>query len=346
MKEYYPAYYGEFRCLAGACPDSCCRHWEVVVDDDTFARYRSLEGPLGAALLKAMTVDEDGDRIIAMRDGRCPFWNEAHLCRVELELGHDGPCKTCREFPRILQDYGAFAEHDLSLACPEAVRLVLERDPWPQVCRGNEEALPEELDGALMQILRQSRAQALSALESDLPFARKLGEIARLTRRVQTVIDGEPPWEDAAPALPVEKLLDFYRGLEILTDTWRELLDRVIARRPTPEELAKVDGAVLEWNGPLSRWAAYFIRRYWNQAVSDRDLETRVQMLLAAWVVQRQILAVMAREKGVPEYRDLPEVIRLYSKEVEHDGENCAELADALFYEAEFSLFSLLGACG
>ena len=30
-----PDYYEQFRCLAGACPHTCCAKWEVVIDEDT-----------------------------------------------------------------------------------------------------------------------------------------------------------------------------------------------------------------------------------------------------------------------------------------------------------------------
>ena len=33
MKIVKPDFYDRFRCLAGACPDSCCHEWEVDVDD-------------------------------------------------------------------------------------------------------------------------------------------------------------------------------------------------------------------------------------------------------------------------------------------------------------------------
>lgn len=34
MKQIYPDFYPEFRCLAGDCPDTCCKDWEVVVDPE------------------------------------------------------------------------------------------------------------------------------------------------------------------------------------------------------------------------------------------------------------------------------------------------------------------------
>ena len=125
MLHVYPPFYKDFHCTASACPDNCCVGWEVVVDDAAAGFYNRLPGPLGDALRQSMTIDGDGDRIIAMTGGHCPFWTEDHLCRLELELGPEAPCATCRKFPRLTQDYGVFTEYGLSLACPEAARRIL-----------------------------------------------------------------------------------------------------------------------------------------------------------------------------------------------------------------------------
>ena len=45
MRVTVPDYYEDFRCLAGACPHTCCEKWEVVIDEDTAAwsaRKRSM----------------------------------------------------------------------------------------------------------------------------------------------------------------------------------------------------------------------------------------------------------------------------------------------------------------
>ena len=63
MKITYPAYYSKFQCIAGACPDSCCKEWEVDVDDTAAAFYRGLEGPLGDRLRQVLKdTDEAASR--------------------------------------------------------------------------------------------------------------------------------------------------------------------------------------------------------------------------------------------------------------------------------------------
>ena len=34
-----PDYFDKFRCLAGACPHTCCEKWEVVIDEESAALY-------------------------------------------------------------------------------------------------------------------------------------------------------------------------------------------------------------------------------------------------------------------------------------------------------------------
>ena len=65
----YPEYYNKFHCLAGDCPDTCCKDWEVDVDEDTFYYYKVQEGELGKKLEQCLV--EDGDlKYIPMKKQR------------------------------------------------------------------------------------------------------------------------------------------------------------------------------------------------------------------------------------------------------------------------------------
>ena len=124
-----PAYFDEFRCIASACPDSCCKEWDVQVDDRAAAYYQALPGALGDRLRQVM-YEEDGTWYFAIEpDGRCPMWRDDGLCRIQAEQGEQALCKTCREFPRLTHDYGDFVERGLELSCPEAARLILAAEP-------------------------------------------------------------------------------------------------------------------------------------------------------------------------------------------------------------------------
>ena len=37
-----PAYYKAFRCIGSDCTENCCIGWEIDVDEDTLAYYKSI----------------------------------------------------------------------------------------------------------------------------------------------------------------------------------------------------------------------------------------------------------------------------------------------------------------
>ena len=229
MQILSPAYYHSFRCLAAACPDSCCKEWAVQIDDDSAQRYRSLPGELGDALRQALTI-EDGDTILALApDRRCPMWQDNRLCRIQAELGEDWLCHTCRQFPRLRHDYGDFVELGLELSCPEAARLILS-DSMQEIVT---EQLPGgdtlEYDATAMAVLRRSRETALHFLHStDYPVGQALAILLLYGHAVQNELDGgEEAIFDPAALLAearslatggsMDQLLEFFSTLEILT---------------------------------------------------------------------------------------------------------------------------------
>lgn len=349
MEEFYPKYYRAFHCLASDCPDNCCQSWEVVVDDAAYARYLQVPGAFGKALQAAMTIDADGDRILQMQEGKCPFWNQDRLCDIELRLGHDGPCLTCQKFPRIVQDYEVFAEHDLSLACPEAARLVLEAESELPPQSYQPVSWPEAYDGSYMELLLNGRHIALQILNSEaLHFSEKLALCLQYGKWFQLFIDREDVQPFAAKRMPpVQRgnlidILQFYKGLEILTPDWCALLVQAINNPPTAADYSAMQPILLAWEKALSRWGSYFLRRCWLQAVADYDVLGKVKRLISAWAVLHGLLAVRLREAGTLTFADLLRLVQLYEKEVSHDAENQDALDDALFAMPCFANHKLL----
>ena len=349
MEAFYPKYYQDFHCLAGNCPDSCCQSWEVVVDDATYARYLQIPGNFVQALQSAMTIDSDGDRILRMENGKCPFWNQDGLCEIELRLGQGGPCATCRKFPRIVQDYEVFAEHDLSFACPEAVRLVLETETELPPERYAVNVWPEAYDGGYMESLLRARYTALQILNSNaLRFSEKLILCLQYSQWFQRLTDGEDVQPFAAVAFPsIQRgnptdIFRFYENLEILTSEWHSYLNHAVADPPTPADYEAAQPTLAGLEKQLTRWSCYRLRRCWLQAVADYDVLGKVKRLVCAWAVLHGLLAVTLRDTGAA---DLFRLVQLYEKEIEHDGENLDALDDALFAMpcfAEEKLISLL----
>ena len=111
MKVMTPHYYKDFRCIAGACTDTCCAGWDVDVDKDSYKYYKTVKGAFGKRLKSVMVPSQDGECTFTLKEGgRCPFLNDDNLCDLYIELGEDKLCETCAEFPRFINDYGNIRE--------------------------------------------------------------------------------------------------------------------------------------------------------------------------------------------------------------------------------------------
>ena len=326
MKVFKPSYFDSFRCIAGACPDSCCKEWAVQVDEASAEYYRSLTGPLGDRLREVL-CDEDGETVMTITDGRCPMWREDGLCRIQAELGEEALCKTCREFPRLTHDYGDFLELGLELSCPEAAGWILSASDASLVSEtvpGEGEA---EYDEEAMSVLKTTRQTMLSLLSEKRPVGELLALALLYGCQAQSELDsGDIQPFDADAALESAKslakpgnlqaMVDFFLELELLTPEWEALL-----RNPCPGP----------WDAHTPAMARYLVNRYWLQAVSDYDLYSRVKFLLIACLLVRTLGG------------DLSRTAQLWSKEIENDADNVDALLDGAYSHPAFTDDKLLG---
>ena len=317
----YPKYYEEFRCIADKCEDSCCQEWEVDVDDEAAAYYQNLPGQLGDRLRQVMKRIDGGVRL-PIENGRCPMWRQDGLCEIQFQEGHEALCHTCRTFPRLSHEYEGFTERDLELSCPEAARMIFSGDETPVT----EEPMPEITD-EVMEILLQSRHVALDLMaNSTYSLPQKLMILLLYAHHVQSWIDGGEeavltPEDTFRLTANIQQqgqiapILEFYQGLEILTQRWKERLETTAA--PV-------------WDERLVRFMTYGIRRYWLQAVSDWDLLCRVKFLIGGCIL-------LAHLGG-----DLIATAQLWSKEIENDPDNVERLLDGAYTSPAFTDLNLL----
>ena len=322
-----PSYFDAFRCIAGNCPDSCCKEWDVQVDETSAAYYRSLTGPLGDRLREVLHT-EDGETVMTIENGRCPMWRQDGLCRIQAELGEAALCKTCREFPRLTHDYGDFVELGLELSCPEAAKFILSTADFSM----EESQIPggeaPEYDTEAMAVLKSTRETARTILaDTSVPVGETLAALLLWGYQAQGELDGDAPMEfHAADALDSIRhmakpgdhsaLREFYRGLEILTSQWQTRLET--------SDTAPLSPMVL----PLAR---YLVDRYWLQAVSDYDLCCRVKFMVVSCILISGLGG------------DFTETAQLYSKEIENSIDNVESILDAAYAHPAFTDDKLLG---
>ncbi len=317
--------YNRFRCIAEKCEDSCCKDWEVDVDEQSASFYRTLDGALGDRLRQVLKT-QDGASFMVLENGRCPMWRQDGLCRLQAELGHDALCQVCREYPRLYMDYGDFTEWGLEMSCPEAARLLFaDMFAETEVIPGGDEP---EYDTDAMAVLQKSRAEILRFWEdSSMTIPQRLAVTLYYAHQVQGTVDGG----EYVPLNPenclqlassyagegdFSVLLQFISEREILTDAWKNRL-----------ATAKTGC----WDSRLEKLALYLIRRYWLQAVWDYDLVCRAKLIVSACILVNGVGG------------DTVETAQLFSKEIENNPDNREAILDGAYTEPAFTDTNLFG---
>ena len=322
-----PDYFDHFQCIADRCPDSCCKEWDVQVDEASAQAYRSLSGPLGDRLRDVLHT-EDGETVMTIIDGRCPMWRSDSLCRIQAELGESALCKTCREFPRLTHDYGDFLELQLELSCPEAAGMILRQSRPFSVTTETESTGEAEYDQEAMAILKTTRERALDILfDPSRSVPESLALLLLYGYQAQGELDGDDaqPFDADASLCSVQEFIkpgnsreiaDFFLTLEVLTAQWETLLR---------------DHSPAPWSEHHRALAAYLIQRYWLQAVSDYDLACRVKFIILACLLVRNLGG------------DIFRTAQLFSKEIENNIDNVEAILDAAYAHPAFTDDKILG---
>ena len=339
MKVTVPDYFDQFRCLAGACPHSCCEKWEVVIDEDSVCLYETVSGPLGEKLREAMETDEDGDVCFPLNGGRCPFLDQENLCEIHKQLGEQATSETCREHPRFTEEYGAFREITLSASCPAANDLLLGSEA-PLGFKTFETEEPEEEGDSWLEYLLPLRKRMMQILgDRNEPLNLRLRRFLLLASEAQWRLDEEmietlpvlaEEWQEeevpvgsARPLFP--DVLRLLAMLEILEEDWKDLLQK-----------GESVGSSKENEALLERIGMYFAFRYLLKCVNDGDILSRAQLCVLAVLVIERLSGICG----------LSEALRRFSCELEHSEENLDTLQDILFRGEELTFQQFLCSLG
>ena len=160
-----PDYYRKFTCVADACEDTCCAGWQIVIDEKSQKKYKKVKGPFRRRLLHSIQWKEGVFK--QSEDKRCAFLNSENLCDMYTALGSHSLCRTCRLYPRHIEEFEGVREISLSLSCPEVAKIVLaKREPVKFLTfekEGDEEY--EDFDLLLYSKLADAREVMITILQ-------------------------------------------------------------------------------------------------------------------------------------------------------------------------------------
>lgn len=334
MKTTCHEFYKEFKCIADKCPDSCCKEWDVVVDDESYEKYNNVCGEFGEKLKSLMVTDADGDRIFTLNKNRCPFWNGDMLCDIYINLGEDFLCETCKRFPRINLDYTDFEEKILSLACPEALRLMLKKGAMQKVIvkENSLQIEPCDYDTDIMSLLLKERKKIFDVLnEEDNSLFDCLNLIYKIFVDVQFKLDGFRYEEKQI--FDCENFISDYKDtvslllkLDIMTDEWKDFLENAVKYNPNKADITAFSKQTNEYAYEFKNLMYYYVFRYFLNSIDSYDVMECFNLMLLAVKSAYMLQLFEFSNKGSLTEESRHRIFGLYSKEVEHSYENIEKI--------------------
>ncbi|MBR1599672.1 MAG: flagellin lysine-N-methylase [Lachnospiraceae bacterium] len=226
------SFYDEFKCIGGACEDSCCDNWEIDLDDGSLKLYMSQKGEFGKRLKKCTRVK---DKQFILNGVRCPFHNDDDLCDIFIEMGEEALCQTCTNFPRHIEEFDDLKEVSLTMSCPEASRIMLsKKDKMTFICKeGNDRdyGLKEikavsrfafwkrghenKLDKPLFDKLYEARELIYDMLQDRTkPVPLRAVRILSFAKELQDCVDevGERQYGSSKAYSEIDDIIERYRG--------------------------------------------------------------------------------------------------------------------------------------
>lgn len=185
-----PDYYKEFQCTAQECEDTCCAGWQIAVDSRALKKYKAVQGQYRKTLHKGIQWHKGVFK--QDKEKRCAFLNEENLCEMYIHLGKESLCKTCRLYPRHIEEFEGVREISLSISCPEVARILLNKKEKTRFLSKEKEGEEEyeNFDPFLYSLLLDMREVIFNILQNrELSLDVRCGLVYGLAHDVQKRVD-------------------------------------------------------------------------------------------------------------------------------------------------------------
>ena len=357
MKIRVPEYFKEFKCIASQCKDTCCAGWGIVIDDETFDKYKKVNGAFGDRL-KSEIVHEAGENIFVLRGNDCPFLNESKLCDIYKELGEEGLCYTCRQYPRYLEEFGSLREMGISLSCEEAARIILKDSKKVnfELSENDEEVSTyNDINARLYMELIKCRDIVIDIIQDrSMKLNSRASVVLAFTKEIQDKID-ENEISDIKNKkkdryIIIKEYFNVFKELKHINPNdplglddslryfWQSEDDREIYLAKSKAFDKYYEDSIYKFEHIL----VYFIFRYFMKAVFDYDVSAKVKTAMVSYLMIRELALVRFTEEGDFTEEDMIDIAHTYSKDIEHLEENIETLAEIFETNEAFAVKEML----
>lgn len=320
MKIYVPSYYSQFKCTADKCKDTCCAGWDVDIDDETAEIYKTSD----IVKVREKLTKDDFGYMFELQDNRCPFLDKNNLCEIQIEKGEDYLCRTCRLFPRYVEEYSDICEMGLGFACPEAAKIILEYDNTIEfVENGETDEHGDIIDKEYFDTLLFLRKMLLDTLDQPLPFKEKLSMIVQLTEQFDS--------EEISSDKSFDEMIDIMLKLEFIEES---RIERIKALKEKKFERKSIN----EFESDFVKLMQYYIMRYFLTAVHDYSPLEKIKIGVFACLI---ISRIYENTENI-NFDKRVDIMYQFSREVEYSTINLDLLADELSEISAENLLELL----
>ena len=366
MKIRVPEYFKDFKCIASECEDTCCAGWGIVIDDETYQKYQKVEGAFGDRLRNEI-VHDGGENIFVLKGNDCPFLDKNKLCDIYKNVGEEGLCYTCKQYPRYTEEFGSLREVGISLSCPEAARIIL-RDSKKatfELSENDEEVNRYNDINAMLYIeLMQCRKIIFDILQNrNIDLNIRASIILAFTKEIQDKIDESEiskiksvreKYSSESIVKVFISSLDNYKDKEAVKYNNMHEYFNVFKnlKHITPNDPLGLDDAIRYfWQNEedkeiylfkhksfnkyyeesmykFEHILVYFIFRYFMKAVFDYDISAKVKTAIVSYLMIKELCIVRFTEEGELTDADIVDIAHMYSKDIEHLEENIESLAE------------------
>lgn len=219
MLSIFPKFYKNFLCKADKCKHSCCKGWEIDIDEETAGKYLAMTGELGAEIRQNIGKNEDSYFFKLTEDERCPFLQKNGLCKIILNIGEENICEICTMHPRFFTMIDDVELCGVGLSCEKTCELLL----------GDEKDLVFYIEDTEEEV---SFSEVLSVIGLNLPNEMQEFSLAVNAENINKVLEimakTEPIDENWSKELSIMQDMD---NVELKTKEYLENSDKNILNK-------------------------------------------------------------------------------------------------------------------
>ena len=290
-----PDYYHEFTCVAGKCEDTCCAGWQIVADEASLEKYKNETGTFAERLKESVNWEEGTFK--QDKERRCAFLNQSNLCDMYTALGEESLCRTCKLYPRHIEEFEDVREVTLSVSCPEVARILMnKKEPVHFLTyETDEEEDYEDFDAFLYSKLLDARDVMIEILQDrEKKLNLRAALILAIARDLQECIDEEDIFS-------MDDVFDYYQAEEGVREVKNALaeVDYYTYSRKMFQNQYQMEHLRADWESYLQE-AKKLLYGNVNEKIDEKR---HVEM-------QQEFYAWMAKE--MPEYEIQYEQLLVY----------------------------------